>query len=214
MTLLCNNNRENRRTVLQMSVWQEWLIAMAYIHPKNSEEQKISDMVYSLFRWVSVAILIKDFHFLIKTDMSTSLSWVCCFCFSFRMWYFSFPKEILLHNKCLLFASAKSSFHFIYGPSFFFSFLWNIEKGNIFAMSYKYFVRFPFEITFYIYFDVFRWMIMINVTEKYSLSHFLMSGCIPFYSLMNISYIFHFSVSFGFFLLPLVFGCDVLINST
>ena len=23
MTLLCNNNRENRRTVLQMSVWQE-----------------------------------------------------------------------------------------------------------------------------------------------------------------------------------------------
>ncbi|XP_018338487.1 PREDICTED: neurobeachin isoform X7 [Trachymyrmex septentrionalis] len=50
MTLLCNNNRENRRTVLQMSVWQEWLIAMAYIHPKNTEEQKISDMVYSLFR--------------------------------------------------------------------------------------------------------------------------------------------------------------------
>ncbi|GBP72418.1 Neurobeachin [Eumeta japonica] len=50
MTLLCSNNRENRRTVLQMSVWQEWLIAMAYIHPKNAEEQKISDMVYSLFR--------------------------------------------------------------------------------------------------------------------------------------------------------------------
>ncbi|CAK1542794.1 unnamed protein product [Leptosia nina] len=50
MTLLCSNNRENRRTVLQMSVWQEWLIALAYIHPKSTEEQKISDMVYSLFR--------------------------------------------------------------------------------------------------------------------------------------------------------------------
>ncbi|XP_064482280.1 neurobeachin-like isoform X2 [Ornithodoros turicata] len=50
MTLLCNNNKENRRTVLQMSVWQEWLIAMAYIHPRSSEEQRISDMVYSLFR--------------------------------------------------------------------------------------------------------------------------------------------------------------------
>lgn len=50
MTMLCNNNRDNRRTVLQMSVWQEWLIAMAYIHPKNSEEQKISEMIYSLFR--------------------------------------------------------------------------------------------------------------------------------------------------------------------
>ena len=33
-----------------MSVWQEWLISLAYIHPKNSEEQKISDMVYALFR--------------------------------------------------------------------------------------------------------------------------------------------------------------------
>ncbi|XP_023212036.1 neurobeachin-like isoform X1 [Centruroides sculpturatus] len=50
MTLLCNNNKDNRRTVLQMSVWQEWLIAMAYIHPHCAEEQKISDMVYSLFR--------------------------------------------------------------------------------------------------------------------------------------------------------------------
>ncbi|CAN8012241.1 unnamed protein product, partial [Ixodes pacificus] len=50
MTLLCNNNKENRRTVLQMSVWQEWLVAMAYIHPCNAEEQKISDMVYALFR--------------------------------------------------------------------------------------------------------------------------------------------------------------------
>ena len=41
---------ENRRTVLQMSVWQEWLISLAYIHPKNAEEAKISDMVFALFR--------------------------------------------------------------------------------------------------------------------------------------------------------------------
>ncbi|KAG8182137.1 hypothetical protein JTE90_014552 [Oedothorax gibbosus] len=50
MTLLCNNNKENRRTVLQMSVWQEWLVALAYIHPSSAEEQKLSDMVYALFR--------------------------------------------------------------------------------------------------------------------------------------------------------------------
>lgn len=50
MTLLCNNNRENRRTVLQMSVWQEWLISLAVIHPNTEEEHKISDMVFSLFR--------------------------------------------------------------------------------------------------------------------------------------------------------------------
>ena len=33
-----------------MSVWQEWLISMAYIHPKNAEEAKISDMVFALFK--------------------------------------------------------------------------------------------------------------------------------------------------------------------
>ena len=78
MTLLCSNSRENRRTVLQvsstktffhytlrpklkakietlrlffqMSVWQDWLVSLAYIHPKNGEEQKVSDMVFALFR--------------------------------------------------------------------------------------------------------------------------------------------------------------------
>ena len=38
------------RTVLQMSVWQDWLFTMAYIYPHNSEQQKITDMVMSLFR--------------------------------------------------------------------------------------------------------------------------------------------------------------------
>lgn len=33
-----------------LCVFKEWLISLAYIHPKNTEEQKISDMVYSLFR--------------------------------------------------------------------------------------------------------------------------------------------------------------------
>lgn len=50
LTILCNNNRENRRTLLQMSVWQDWLFSLAYIYPKNEEEAKITDMVMSLFR--------------------------------------------------------------------------------------------------------------------------------------------------------------------
>lgn len=50
LMLLCTNNRDNRRTVLQMSVWQEWLISLAYIHPKTIEEHNISDLIYSLFR--------------------------------------------------------------------------------------------------------------------------------------------------------------------
>ncbi|KAL3880049.1 hypothetical protein ACJMK2_032321, partial [Sinanodonta woodiana] len=50
LTILCNNNKENRRTVLQMSVWQDWLFSMAYVYPQNAEEQKITDMVMALFR--------------------------------------------------------------------------------------------------------------------------------------------------------------------
>uniref|UniRef100_A0A336M010 CSON009290 protein n=1 Tax=Culicoides sonorensis TaxID=179676 RepID=A0A336M010_CULSO len=50
LMILCNNNRDNRRTVLQMSVWQEWLISLAYIHPKSLDEHNISDLIYSLFR--------------------------------------------------------------------------------------------------------------------------------------------------------------------
>lgn len=30
-------------------LYKEWLIAMAYIHPRTCEEQKVSDMVYNLF---------------------------------------------------------------------------------------------------------------------------------------------------------------------
>ncbi|KAK3778710.1 hypothetical protein RRG08_012982 [Elysia crispata] len=50
LTILCNNNKDNRRTVLQMSVWQDWLFSMAYIYPRNSEQQRITDMVMALFK--------------------------------------------------------------------------------------------------------------------------------------------------------------------
>ena len=38
------------RTVLQMSVWQDWLFSLAYIYPHNSEQQRITDMVMALFK--------------------------------------------------------------------------------------------------------------------------------------------------------------------
>ena len=38
------------RTVLQMSVWQDWLFSLAYIYPATEDEKKITDMVMSLFR--------------------------------------------------------------------------------------------------------------------------------------------------------------------
>uniref|UniRef100_UPI0037E7C6A1 neurobeachin-like isoform X3 n=1 Tax=Semicossyphus pulcher TaxID=241346 RepID=UPI0037E7C6A1 len=50
MIKLFSNSRENRRCLLQCSVWQDWMFSLGYINPKNSEEQKISEMVYNIFR--------------------------------------------------------------------------------------------------------------------------------------------------------------------
>nr|XP_045361485.1 lipopolysaccharide-responsive and beige-like anchor protein isoform X1 [Camelus bactrianus] len=50
MIKLFNNNRENRRSLLQCSVWQEWMLSLCYFNPKNSDEQKITEMVYAIFR--------------------------------------------------------------------------------------------------------------------------------------------------------------------
>ncbi|XP_072418071.1 lipopolysaccharide-responsive and beige-like anchor protein isoform X1 [Chiloscyllium punctatum] len=50
MIKLFNNSRENRRSLLQCSVWQEWMLSLCYINARNSEEQKITEMVYAIFR--------------------------------------------------------------------------------------------------------------------------------------------------------------------
>ncbi|XP_050926223.1 LOW QUALITY PROTEIN: lipopolysaccharide-responsive and beige-like anchor protein [Lates calcarifer] len=50
MIKLFNNSRENRRSLLQCSVWQEWMLSLCYINPRNNEEQKITEMVYAIFR--------------------------------------------------------------------------------------------------------------------------------------------------------------------
>ncbi|OCT99717.1 lipopolysaccharide-responsive and beige-like anchor protein isoform X2 [Xenopus laevis] len=50
MIKLFNNSRENRRSLLQCSVWQEWMLSLCYFNPKSTEEQKITEMVYAIFR--------------------------------------------------------------------------------------------------------------------------------------------------------------------
>ncbi|KAG8453968.1 hypothetical protein GDO86_000553 [Hymenochirus boettgeri] len=50
MIKLFNNSRENRRSLLQCSVWQEWMLSLCYFNPKTTEEQKITEMVYAIFR--------------------------------------------------------------------------------------------------------------------------------------------------------------------
>uniref|UniRef100_A0A8C4I2A1 Neurobeachin b n=1 Tax=Dicentrarchus labrax TaxID=13489 RepID=A0A8C4I2A1_DICLA len=50
MIKLFSNSRENRRCLLQCSVWQDWMFSLGYINPKSSDEQKITEMVYNIFR--------------------------------------------------------------------------------------------------------------------------------------------------------------------
>ncbi|KAJ8281129.1 hypothetical protein GJAV_G00063860 [Gymnothorax javanicus] len=50
MIRVFSNSRENRRCLLQCSVWQEWMLSLCYINPQNNEEQKVTEMVYALFR--------------------------------------------------------------------------------------------------------------------------------------------------------------------
>uniref|UniRef100_A0A0K0F9C5 Neurobeachin (inferred by orthology to a D. melanogaster protein) n=1 Tax=Strongyloides venezuelensis TaxID=75913 RepID=A0A0K0F9C5_STRVS len=47
---LCSSNKDNRRTILQLSVWQEWLISLAFIYPKTDVEASISEIVYKIFK--------------------------------------------------------------------------------------------------------------------------------------------------------------------
>ncbi|XP_076833149.1 neurobeachin-like isoform X3 [Brachyhypopomus gauderio] len=50
MIKLFSNSRENRRCLLQCSVWQDWMFSLGYINPKNPEEQRVTEMVYNIFR--------------------------------------------------------------------------------------------------------------------------------------------------------------------
>ncbi|UJR15136.1 hypothetical protein I4U23_002101 [Adineta vaga] len=50
MILLSSASRENRRIVLQMSVWQEYLIGLAYVYPSNDQQIEVTDRVFELLR--------------------------------------------------------------------------------------------------------------------------------------------------------------------
>ncbi|CAD6185951.1 unnamed protein product [Caenorhabditis auriculariae] len=46
---MCRNSKENRRTILQMSVWQDWLIGLAYVYPENEAQAEVSELVWETF---------------------------------------------------------------------------------------------------------------------------------------------------------------------
>ncbi|WKX98416.1 hypothetical protein Q1695_013812 [Nippostrongylus brasiliensis] len=49
MINMCRDGKDNRRTILQMSVWQEWLISISYVFPKTEAEMEIAELVYEMF---------------------------------------------------------------------------------------------------------------------------------------------------------------------
>ncbi|XP_077396974.1 neurobeachin isoform X2 [Festucalex cinctus] len=50
MIKLFSSSRENRRCLLQCSVWQDWMFSLGYINPKSPDEEKMTEMVYNIFR--------------------------------------------------------------------------------------------------------------------------------------------------------------------
>ncbi|CAF0884401.1 unnamed protein product [Adineta ricciae] len=50
MILLSSSSRENRRIILQMSVWQEYLIGLAYIYPANNRQTEVTERVFELLK--------------------------------------------------------------------------------------------------------------------------------------------------------------------
>jgi hypothetical protein len=50
LILLSSTSRENRRIILQMSVWQDYLLGLAYVYPTNEIQIEITDRVFELLK--------------------------------------------------------------------------------------------------------------------------------------------------------------------
>ena len=50
LIFLCQTGKENRRIVLQMSVWQEFLIGLAHVYPSDPDEFEITNLVFKAFK--------------------------------------------------------------------------------------------------------------------------------------------------------------------
>ncbi|CAB3401727.1 unnamed protein product [Caenorhabditis bovis] len=46
---MCRESKDNRRTILQMSVWQDWLIGLAYVFHSNESQNEVSELVWECF---------------------------------------------------------------------------------------------------------------------------------------------------------------------
>uniref|UniRef100_A0A8C8IGF0 Neurobeachin n=1 Tax=Oncorhynchus tshawytscha TaxID=74940 RepID=A0A8C8IGF0_ONCTS len=85
MIKLFSSSRENRRCLLQCSVWQDWMFSLGYINPKSPEEQKMMEMVYNIFR-----ILL--YH--VNTHCVCVCVWVCVWGVNGHV-----PQEEVFHGR-------------------------------------------------------------------------------------------------------------------
>ncbi|KAH3880730.1 hypothetical protein DPMN_004652 [Dreissena polymorpha] len=85
LTILCTNNKENMRTVLQMSVWQDLLYSMVYLYPQTQHHHKVTEMVMTLFRMLlhhaikfELLMRISSFAWRRCTSSMTDRGWTTC----------------------------------------------------------------------------------------------------------------------------------------
>uniref|UniRef100_UPI003590263B lipopolysaccharide-responsive and beige-like anchor protein isoform X2 n=1 Tax=Myxine glutinosa TaxID=7769 RepID=UPI003590263B len=50
MIKLFNNNRDNRRSLLQCSIWQDWMFSLMFLVPSTPDEKNITESIFSLLR--------------------------------------------------------------------------------------------------------------------------------------------------------------------
>merc|ERR1711962_1263861 len=50
LVLLLNCNNDNKRLLLQLMCWQDWMFSLAYFEPQSKEEGKITDSVFSIIK--------------------------------------------------------------------------------------------------------------------------------------------------------------------
>jgi len=50
MLRLFQASHDNRRILLQQSVWQDWMLALGYLAPQTSAQHRCQELVYQIFQ--------------------------------------------------------------------------------------------------------------------------------------------------------------------
>ncbi|XP_012557946.1 neurobeachin isoform X1 [Hydra vulgaris] len=68
LLILLNTNNDNKRLLLQLMCWQEWLFSLAYLSPSNKDESKVTDNVFSIIKML--------LHYAIQNEKEGWRVWV------------------------------------------------------------------------------------------------------------------------------------------